>query len=266
VSVRRRRARAAVRGLFALAALLAVAGGCDKPLDLGSDPDFLWWTDHETGGLDDWLRGGTTAGSTYATGGGAISVQAGLARSGRYALVSTAGAAGATTAGQVTRRGQREDAYYGAWFYLSASATPATYWVFFSFHGDDGAGGGDVALWDLKLAPVDASGTLELQLLHHDTGDVAPSAHVAAPLGRWFQVQAFLHPTADASGALRVWLDGAPVYDLAGPTTTAAAPAISWTVGTITDGLTPAPTTLYVDDAFIAKRRIGPDAPPFWRP
>jgi Polysaccharide lyase len=252
--------------MIALASVLALASGCGKPLDLGTDPDFLWWSDHETGGLEDWLRGGTAAGATYATGGGAISVQPGLARSGRYALVSTAGAAGATTAGQVTRLGLREDAYYGAWFYLPASATPATYWVFLSFHSDDGSGGGNVALWDLKLASVDAGGTLELQLLNHDTGDVAPLAHVAVPLGRWFQVQAFLHAAADASGALRVWLDGAPVYDVAGPTTTAAAPAISWTVGTITDGLAPAPTTLYIDDAFIAKRRIDADAPPFWRP
>jgi hypothetical protein len=260
--VNARRAVAPKHAALAFAAVLAVVGGCGKPLDLGPDPDFLWWSDHETGGLDDWLRGGTSAGSTYATGGGAISVQPGLARSGRYALVSTAGAAGAMSAGQVTRHGLREDAYYGAWFYLPATAAPATYWVFFSFHDDDG----NVALWDVKLGPVDAGGTLELQLLSHETGDVTPLAHVAVPLERWFQVQAFLHAAPDASGVLRVWLDGAPVFDVAGATTTAAAPAISWTVGTITDGLTPAPATLYVDDAFIARRRIDPDAPPFWRP
>ncbi|HEX4405690.1 MAG TPA: heparin lyase I family protein [Polyangia bacterium] len=247
---------------LALACTLAVASGCGKPLDLGPDPDFLWWSDHETGGLDDWLRGGTSAGTTYATGGGAISVQPGLARSGRYALVSTAGAAGAMSAGQVTRHGLVDDAYYGAWFYLPATATPATYWVFFSFHADDG----NVALWDVKLGPEGASGTLELQLLSHVTGDVTPLEHVTVPLGRWFQVQVFLHPAADASGALRVWLDGASVFDVAGPTTNAAASALAWTVGTITDGLTPAPTTLYVDDAFIAKRRVDTNGPPFWRP
>jgi hypothetical protein len=269
VSARRRVARplahASAGGLTTLALALALASGCGGPLDLGPDPDFLWWSDHETGGLDDWLRGGAATGSMYAAGGGSVSVQAGLARSGHYALASTAGASGTTSAGQVTRRGQRGDAYYGAWFYVPAAARPATYWVFFSFHGDDGTGAGDVALWDVKLAPIDAVGTLELQLLHHDTGDVAPLAHHTVPLGRWFQVQAFLRPAADAAGILQIWLDGAPVFDVGGPTTTAAAPAIAWTAGTITDGLTPAPTTLYVDDAFIAKRRIEADAPPFWR-
>jgi hypothetical protein len=250
---------------MALVPTLALMAGCGGPLDLGPDPDFLWWSDHETGGLDDWLRGGTADGSMYAAGGGTVTVQAGIARSGHYALVSTAGASGTTTAGEVTRRGLHGDAYFGAWFYLPAAASPATYWVFFSFHGDDDSGGGDVALWDVKLAPVDGAGTLELQLLHHDTGNVTPLAHETAPLKRWFQVQAFLHPATDATGTLQVWLDGAPVFDVVGPTTTAAAPAIAWTVGTITDGLTPAPATLYVDDAFIAKRRIAPDAPPFWR-
>jgi hypothetical protein len=251
-------------GLAALVVVAAFIGGCG-PLDLGPDPDFSWWSDHETGGLEDWLRGGSTAGSTYATGGGAVSVQPGISRSGRFALSSTAGAAGGTSAGQVTRRGLRGDAYYGAWFYLPAAARPATYWVFFAFHGDDGNGGGDVGLWDVKLAPVDVAGSLELQLLHHDTGDVAPLAHVAVPLGRWFQVQAFLHPATDASGRLQVSLDGAPVFDVVGATATAAAPAIAWTLGTITDGLTPATATLFIDDAFIATRRIDPGSAPFWR-
>jgi hypothetical protein len=261
-----RRARADAPRVACIVALawLALGAGCGGPLDIGTDPNFLWWTDHETG-LDDWLRGGTAAGSSYATGGGTVSVDAGLARSGRYALTSTAGAAGTTSAGQVTRRGITTDAYYGAWFYLTAVAQPATYWVFFSFHGDDAAGG-DTALWDLKFADsVNDPGALELQLLHHDTGDVTPLAHVAVPLGRWFQVQAFLRPAADDTGLLQIWLEGTPIFDLPGATTPAATPSVSWTLGSITDGLTPAPTSLSIDDAFIAKRQIEPTAPPFWR-
>jgi hypothetical protein len=242
---------------------LALGAACG-PLDLGPDPDFLWWTDHETGGLDDWLRGGDAAGTSYVAGGGDVSVQTGLARSGRYALRSMAGVAGTTSAGQVTRRGLGVAAFYGAWFYLPAFAHPATYWVFFSFHGDDGAGG-DTALWDLKLADA-GNGTLELQLLHHDTGDVTPLQHVAVPLGRWFQVQAFLRPAADDTGHLQIWLEGVPIFDLSGATTPVATLSVSWTLGSITDGLTPTPTSLFADDAFVAKRQIAPTAPPFWRP
>jgi hypothetical protein len=244
-------------------ATLGLGAACGGPLDLGSDPDFLWWTDHETGGLDDWLRGGTAAGSSYIAGGGDVAVQTGLARSGRFALTSTAGAAGTTSAGQVTRRGLSVAAYYGAWVYLPAFALPASYWVFFSFHGDDGAGG-DSALWDLKLADAGTS-TLELQLLRHDAGDLVPQQHVPVPFGRWFQVEAFLRPASDDTGRLQIWLDGTPIYDVSGATTAAATPAVSWSLGSITDGLSPAPASLTFDDAFIAKREIAASAPPFWR-
>jgi hypothetical protein len=255
------RARAA--GLLA-ACVLAVA--CGRTIDVGPDPDFYWWTDHETGTLDDWTRGGPGEGWTYAAGGGAISVGTGVARSGRYALVSTAGAAGSTSAGQATRRGPGTAAYYGAWLYLPAAAQPATYWVFFSFHTRDPAGN-DTALWDLKFAETGA-GTLGLQLLRHDTGNVTPTPMLTVPLGRWFQVQAYLAPALDATGALRVWLDGQVAFDVEGATLDPGGSAadVTWTLGTITDGLTPAPTILYADDAFIAKRQVDFRAPPFWRP
>jgi hypothetical protein len=256
-----------VRALAAaLLAACVLAAGCGRTIDVGQDPDFYWWTDHETGALDDWTRGGPGEGWTYAAGGGAVTVGTGVARSGRYALVSTGGAAGTTSAGQATRRGPGAAAYYGAWLYLPAPALPATYWVFFSFHTRTPAGN-DTALWDLKLADAGA-GTLGLQLLHHDTGNLTPISMPAAPLGRWFQVQAFFAPALDDTGALRVWLDGTLAFDFAGPTINAGASGadVTWTLGTITDGLTPAPATLYADDAFIAKRQVDFRAPPFWRP
>ena len=255
-----------VTAAVAAFAVWALGAGCGRTLDLGMDPDFVWWTDHETANLDDWTRGGASSGSTYATGGGAISVATGVARSGRYALVSTAGAAGATSAGQATRRNSNEAAYYGAWFFLPTAATPATYWVFFSFHSTDDAGN-DSALWDLKLADA-SGGALGLQLLRHDTGNVTPAAPLTVPLGRWFQVQAFFRPATDATGALRIWLDGTLAFDVEGATLNpgASSSGVAWTIGTITDGLTPAPATLYADDAFIATRQIDVRAPPFWRP
>ena len=248
-------------------ALATLSASCGRTLDVGQDPDFLWWTDHETGGLDDWTRGGAAGGSTYEAGGGSVSVGSGVARSGRYALVSMAGAAGTTSAGQASRHGPTTPAHYGAWFYLPAAATPATYWVFFSFHATD-AGAGDIALWDLNLADA-GGGALTLQLLRHDTGDVTPAAPpLTVPRGRWFQVQADFHPAADDTGALRISLDGALAFDVEGATLPAGASIsnVTWTLGTITDGLMPAPATLYADDAFIATRQIDYRAPPFWRP
>jgi hypothetical protein len=250
---------------LALSALLLAAGACGgEPVNLGPDPDFLWWSDHETGDLADWSRGGTDLGATYAQG-GEVAVTADQARSGTHALRSTvtAPAANGQSAAQIWRSGlDAPAAYYGAWFLLPATAQPTSFWVFFSLRART-APNGDVPLWDVKLAGAQP----ELQLLQHDTGDVAPLAHVPVPVGRWFHVEAFYVPAADASGRLQLWLDGTPIYDLSGPTAPAdaATAPVTWTLGTITDGLTPAPATLFVDDAYVSRRRLGPGFPPFWR-
>ena len=137
-------------------------------------------------------------------------------------------------------------------------ARPTTYWVFFSFHA-----GASTPLWDLKLSAL-PDDTLALQLLHHDTGDVAALRARTVPLGRWFQVQALYETTGAPTDALRIWQDGELLYDIQGPE---AAPVadLGWTVGTLTDGLTPSPTSLSIDDAFIATRQIDAQSGPFWR-
>jgi hypothetical protein len=253
---------AATRALGGALVSLALLGCGNDPVDLGTDPAFLWWTDHETGDLADWTRGGAAMGASYEIAGGTIGVETGHTRSGHFALVSTTPAtppAAAMTAGQVTRKSDKPpDGYYGAWFYVPAFARATTYWVFFSFHS-----GADVVLWDVKLAPTGA-GALTLQLFHHDTGDVTPLRDVAVPLGSWFQVQAYYRATGDADDALRIWLDDALVFEVDGPDAAGAA-GVGWILGSITDGLAPGPVALSIDDAFIATRRIDPHAGPFWR-
>ena len=170
------------------------------------------------------MRGGPELGSTYVQSGELV-VTTDAARSGTHALRSSVtDAGGAQAAAQIWRGGLDAPAvYYGAWFLLPETATPAMYWVFFSFRART-APGTDVPLWDLKLAPAPAG--LELQLLHHDTGDVEPLAHVAVPIGRWVHVEAFYVPAPDARGRLQIWLDGVTIYELDG-TPTAPADAVT---------------------------------------
>jgi hypothetical protein len=238
---------------------LAGCGATDAPVNLGQDPAFVWWSDHESGDLADWTRGGDALGGSYENGGGTIGVVAEPAHSGRFALVSTTPASTGAAA-QVSRKSAAPpDGYYGAWFYVPAFARPAVYWVFFSFHS-----GANVPLWDLKLAATDA-GTMTLQLFHPDTGDVTPLRDVTVPIGRWFQVQAYYRATGDPADVLRFWLEDELVFEVTGPDAPGAA-GVLWILGTITDGLAPGPVALSIDDAFIATHRIDPRAPPFWRP
>jgi hypothetical protein len=245
-------------GLAALALGGALAAGCaEDPVNLGPDPDFAWWSDLETGDTTDWTRG---AGTVYPFGGGTLSVQTGIKRSGKFALVSTVPAGGGPMVAALVTREEMgpPDAYFGAWFYVPAFARPATYWVVFAFHAGD-----DAALWDLKLTP-NAAGDLTLQLFEHASAlDLTALAMVTVPLGRWFQVQAYYRAHGDASDVLRIWQDDQVLYEIAGPDA-AGTGGVKWSLGTITDGLTPG-ATIYIDDAFIAARRIDPHAPPFWR-
>jgi hypothetical protein len=82
-------------------------------------------------------------------------------------------------------------------------------------------------------------------------------------VGRWFQTEAFFRAANDATGRLQVWFDGTLIYDLTEPTT--PSDYVEWSVGAIAEIITPAPATLYVDDAAISTARLGPDYPVFWR-
>src|SRR5260370_42678015 len=65
---------------------VALALGCNnRSLSFGDDPGVLWWTDHETGDLSDWL-GKSAAGGYILTRSSRVEVGEGPVRSGTDAL------------------------------------------------------------------------------------------------------------------------------------------------------------------------------------
>ena len=85
------------------------------------------------------------------------------------------------------------------------------------------------------------------------------------PIGQWFQIEAFYRSAPDDTGRVTVWQDGVLVIDVSGGPT-APTSYVEWSVGSLADGLTPPTASLYIDDVAIARRRLGPTFPPFWRP
>lgn len=254
----------------ALTAISATActGG---PSDLGQSPDILWWTDHETGDLSDWVRNG---GSTY-TSGGQLDIVTSPVRSGRYALRSgITSSSGTLSAAIVQRDGSMpREAYYSAWYYVPVAATATSYWLFSKFRQlcTPDASSTDSEAWDLDFLP-DRTGApgMQFQLFSH-LSPIREIATASVPIGRWFQVEAFLRAANDNTGQLTVWEDGTQIFDIQNqPTLTTADPTlpttcIEWTVGGITGTITPSSATFYVDDAAISTHRLGPDYPIFWR-
>ncbi len=225
-------------------------------------PDVLWWTDHETGDTSDWFR--DAQGSTWTSGGGQLSVATEHARSGRHALrsviVSGAGAV-AERAGLLPVNG-----YYSAWYYVPAVVTATQYWLCFKFRSrrvaTDPTTDGEA--WDVDFIS-DGTVGMRFVLFGHASQTNEPAiTETPVPIARWFQIEAFLRATNDNTGQLTIWVDGTKVFDVqARPIL--PSPYIQWEVGGITSGITPPNATLFVDDAAISTRRLGPDYPIFWR-
>ena len=78
------------------------------------------------------------------------------------------------------------------------------------------------------------------------------------PVDRWFQIEVLVRFARDASGRLALWLDGRPVYDL-GNRSTAGGDQLFWAVCNVTRATTPAPLSIYVDDAAMTLERMTPD-------
>jgi hypothetical protein len=107
-----------------------------------------------------------------------------------------------------------------------------------------------------------ADGTMGSELLSPDLGTVTPLVDREIPVGRWFHVEAFLRTATDDSGEIAVWQDGELTFRATGRTSETT--HSEWMVGAVADGLTTAASELYIDDAAISRRRLGP-LPPFTR-
>ena len=251
--------------LFLVATAGALGAGCGAPIDLGPDPDLVWWSDFETCDATDWDV-------TWEAAGGQLSQVDTPVRSGRCAMRSqvVAQPAGTISGAQLIKPdGVPGDAYESAWFYVPAAiGAPGSvaYWVFFKLGSrtvaDDASTGVDV--WDFNLQPTDAGG-LDVVIIPRIAGVASPPVlgNPAVPLGRWFQVEAHLRASPGADGVLQLWVDDTLLLDVRGPTTPTA--AVGWSIGGGCDSLTSPAAIMDIDDAAVATRRLGPRFPAFTR-
>lgn len=252
-----------------LLVVIAAATGCGEPgFSFGDHPDFYWWTDHESPTSRRWTDGpkpGAPGGFIDNPGESRLEVVAGIARSGAHAAhvkVFNPPLASISVALAGRNGPFPGDAYYSAWFYLPAAPAPRTYWTFFRLRSP--ASPGETAILDeLNLSfTLRADGSLGIDL--DWPGHVFPLSpnSVAVPIGEWFQIEAFQHSATEKTGQIQVWQDDVLIFDYEG--STPLTPFVDWSVGAIVDSLKDGSgSELYIDDAAITKRRLGPSAPPF---
>jgi hypothetical protein len=268
------------------------AAGCSSPtVDLGGDPDIIWWTNVETGDTSDWTNGGPSVGRIWSYGpANQLWPSTDVARSGRYSLRASIVTNGSSSSSSppfvppdgvlaIREAGLPSVGYYSAWYYLPQPAFPissgpsSTYWLIFKLRSrlDPTNPSSVVELWDIDLSSLTTGGPggdLALDLVHHPP---PPSLAVrqsrianppAVPIGRWFQIEVLFHAASDTSGQITVWQDGVSVFDIENMPT-APSNYVEWSVGSVSTGLSPPVATLYIDDAAVSLRRLGPSFPPF---
>lgn len=237
-------------------------------MSFGDHPDFIWWTDHETGNLSDWT-GGASPGGFVILGKSRVEVVKGIARSGDYALHIQDDSPNERDFPLAARNGPLpKEVYCSAWYYVPEALQPKSYWWFMLFRSrqppyDVGSAfrdeiavsftslpDGGMGLRVRRRSAASAPDSLELDEA------LVPEMERALPIAKWFQIEVFHRTGVDDSGRLTVWLDGEQVFDVTGPNSLTE--HAEWMVGGVVDALTTPAADLYIDDAAITKRRIGP--------
>ena len=83
------------------------------------------------------------------------------------------------------------------------------------------------------------------------------------PIGRWFHLEAFIRQSSGYDGTLTFWQDGVKLFDFRNIRTSypncdfnSWCADNEWSVNSYSDGLSPSPSTLHLDDAAIGTQRV----------
>lgn len=261
-TVRRAFARAVFVGLW------IPVSGCDATVDIGArfcpeapqwpgdsgatpNPDasvgLPWSTGFEYG----FCEYEHPLGFCYSSGEASYSLVTSPVHSGRYAAAFTVNADsdGGETQTRCVQQGVFPDAaYYGAWYYIPTPTQSDGSWNLLFFQG--GLPENRHGLWNVSLVSL-ADGGLQTSfddLLLQTTFDT--SALPPLPIGRWFHIEVYFKRAMSGTGALSLWQDDMMAFERTGIETDDTDWG-QWYVGNLAVALSPAVSTVYVDDVTI---------------
>jgi polysaccharide lyase-like protein len=239
-------------------------------------PLLVWSASMETGNLGEW-SGIVNSGSANSVAVTAFS--AGIpAKTGNWVMrQSVNGSIGGTR--MMSYPGMDALARAGTTFYVSwwdyypAKITFGPFDMFSIFQIDSRDSNGVYSpIWDLDLN----GSNFTLQLVWSPNNKAPPGPHAgesgkryhtstqAIPVGQWVFFEVMIKPSADFTGAVKIWLNGAVVFDLTGVKTRFPDVGVGGYMYTehnaYGSGLTPTPAVHYVDDVTVSLGRM-PSAP-----
>ena len=231
--------------------------GCSDYLELGSD--LAWSADTESADLSQWAAVESDA-VLLPSAESSVEVTSEQRHTGRnaVALVNPANWDNEEAGPELLHDvGPVDDAYYSAWFMLPLDYDLQPSLTFLHLKSRDVTTGELLNGEQLQLRSL-ASGGYVLQVFHNNAGFLLEPVAEQAPrvaAGAWFHVEARYQPTS--GGKLRVWLNGTLSYDLEGRPGAAGSDLV-FDACNMTETASPAPLTLFVDDAAVSASRVGP--------
>jgi hypothetical protein len=227
-------------------------GACTE--DAASDASTMnplsvpWSTSFENGFCD--FR--EVAGYCFADGVGSYETVESPVRSGKYAAAFTINSTFGYQARCVAQGELPEEAYYGAWYYVPSLTTNNSVWNLLHFQGGDPSS--PHGLWDVSLRNG-SDGSLEVFVFDFlRMQDRLAAEPRPIPIGAWFHLEFYFRRAADETGAIALYQDGELLVE-ASDLVTDDTEWGQWFVGNIANALSPAESTVYVDDITIGTSR-----------
>ena len=177
-----------------------------------------------------------------------------------------------------------DEAYYSAWYYFPKLYKPADWWNIFQFKskGTSAQGLSSEPMFSFNIE-TNAEEQMSLFVNHKRVVASDKFPHGSAvqyrqqkplplPLREWVHIEAYLRKstvtgngTIRADGRLTIWQNGTRILDQKKIKTLLQPDArLHWSVNNYTDNITNIASdeavTIYVDDAAISRRRLGPES------
>jgi len=270
--------------ILILALTWALMGGCtgstaaspnEQPTNPGAGAGALWTAGMEKGDLSEWFfpetgPTGNFGGDIENSGIATAEASTDFAHTGKYSAKLTITTPNTPTSGvRLFRWGEAQrypQLYYSAWYYFPQSYAPSLFWNVMQWKSKHLVPGVMTISDPFFTLEVGSLGTGEMYLYlgdDHLKASYQQSAEtfVSIPVGRWFHVEAFYRCDGSGAGEVRIWQDGALLWDLQNEDTRYADGDCAWSVNNYSSGLSPSTATIYIDDAAISMQRF-PRKPP----
>jgi hypothetical protein len=263
---------------------VTIAASTPTPPSTGS---VIWKAGVETGSTSEWYypstgHFGDYGGGEYDSGIASTAASSAVAHTGSWSAKMTITTPSSPSSGTRMFRWMEpranRDLYYSVWVYIptyyTLTGNPANghYWNLFQFKSRTSSDSQIDPVWAFYIDD-DVPGKYYLQAGwgwggvtlagpyagNSVSGKFYTQRIAALPVGQWVHLEAFLHQSNGYDGRLIFWQDGVKLFDFQNVVTSynncnfnSWCTANEWAVNLYSDGLTPNPASIYIDDAQIS--------------